>query len=102
MSLSEAAHFVLLYWSSYLVQFSYIMHIKVNKDHMFAILNFTELNFFRAYPPLKPHILFYSNGFAIWHSFSDITHFDNVSHFFTLSSRNFKWHILFYSDGLAI
>ena len=26
-----------------------IMHIKVNHGHMSAILNFSELNFFRAY-----------------------------------------------------
>ena len=27
-----------------------------------------------AYPHLKPHILFYSNGLAIWYDFPDITH----------------------------
>ena len=29
-----------------------------------AILNFIKLNFFMAYPSLKPYILFYSNGLA--------------------------------------
>ena len=27
--------------------------------------------FFKEYPSLKPHILFYSDGLAIWHSLSD-------------------------------
>ena len=33
-----------------------------------------EWKFFRAYPSLKPHILFYSNGLAIWHGLPDIRH----------------------------
>ena len=27
------------------------------------------MKFFRAYPTLKPHILFYSNGLATWYGF---------------------------------
>ena len=30
--------------------------------------------FFKEYPFLKPHILFYSNGLAIWHNLPDTTH----------------------------
>ena len=41
-----------------------ITYIKVNKS---AILNSIELNIFREYPSQKLHILFYSNGLAIWH-----------------------------------
>ena len=47
-----------------------IRHIKVNNCLKLAI----ELNFFRAYPYLKPHILFYSKSQAIWHGLSDIRH----------------------------
>ena len=39
-----------------------------------AILNLIKLNFFTEYPYLKLHILFYSNGLAIWSGFPDITH----------------------------
>ena len=28
----------------------------------------------RVYPSLKPHISFYSDHLATWHSFTDITH----------------------------
>ena len=52
----------------------HITHIKVNYDRMSAILNLMELIFFRTYHSLKPHILFYSNGLAIWHNCPDITH----------------------------
>ena len=37
-----------------------------------AILNLLEFKFLRAYHSLKPHILFYSNGLAIWQSLPDI------------------------------
>ena len=33
-----------------------------------------KLNIFRSYPYVKPHILFCSNGLAIWHGLSDIKH----------------------------
>ena len=33
-----------------------------------------KLKIFRAYPYLKPHISFCSNGLAIWHGLSDIRH----------------------------
>ena len=39
-----------------------------------AILNLIKLKIYRAYPYLKPHILFCSNGLAIWHRLSDIRH----------------------------
>ena len=42
---------------------------------------FIELKFFRSYPSLKRHILFYRNGLAIWHGFPDTTHImDNNGH----------------------
>ena len=48
----------------------YITDIRVNDGHK------SSLTFFREYPSLKHHILFYSNGLAtcIWHSFPDISH----------------------------
>ena len=69
--------------------------------------------FFRAHSPLKPHILFYSNGLATWYGFPDITHFkvDNCrkSAIFNLIDSKFvrtypflKPHLLFNSNGLAI
>ena len=39
-----------------------------------AILNLIKLNFFIVYPYLKVHVLFNSNGLAIWSGFLDITH----------------------------
>ena len=39
-----------------------------------AIFNFIRLKFFMVYPYLELHILFYSNGLAIWSGFPDITH----------------------------
>ena len=60
---------------SYVTQvFPDITHIKANDGRMSAIFNLLELKFFRVYPSLKPHILFYSDGLAIWHCFPDITH----------------------------
>ena len=47
----------------------YITDIKVSH-----ILIRSSWHFSGHYPSLKPHILFYSNGLAIWHSFPDITH----------------------------
>ena len=42
---------------------------------MTAILNWIELNFLgHVYPSLKPHILYHSNGLAIWHGFPDNKH----------------------------
>ena len=49
------------------------LQIKVNNGRNLAILNLIEVKIFRAYPSLKTHILFYSNGLAIWHDFPDIT-----------------------------
>ena len=37
-------------------------------------MSFIELTFFRAYPFLKPHILFYGDAPAIWHGFPDINY----------------------------
>ena len=39
-----------------------------------AIFNFIMLKFFIVYPYLELHILFYSNGLAIWSGFPDIMH----------------------------
>ena len=38
---------------------------------------FDRVEIFRAYPSLKPHILFYSKDLAIWHGFPDITQDNN-------------------------
>ena len=38
------------------------------------LLNLIKVTFLKTYPSLKQHILFHSNGLAIWHSFSSITH----------------------------
>ena len=46
--------------------------MKVNNGRLAAILNLDELNFFKMYPLLKPHNLFYSNGVAILSGFHDI------------------------------
>ena len=37
-----------------------------------AILNLIKSKFVRVHPPLKSHILFYSNGVAILSGFHDI------------------------------
>ena len=50
-----------------------IIHIKVNNGLKLANLNLIELKFFRAYPYLKQHILFFINNLAIWLGLSDIT-----------------------------
>ena len=57
--------------SNYLAQ-----HIKVNYGQYSAILYLIKLKIFRAYPYLKQHILFCSNGLAIWHGLSDIRHIE--------------------------
>ena len=58
-----------------------ITNIEFNNDRISAILNMIELNLFRAYRSQNLHVLFYSNGLAIWHGFSDITHIkDNNDH----------------------
>ena len=36
--------------------------------------NLIKLIYLRAYPSLKPQILFYINGLAIWHGLPDIKH----------------------------
>ena len=53
--------------------FSDITPTKVDKGSKSAFFNSIEWEFFRAYPHLKPHILFYrpSNGLAMRHSVSD-------------------------------
>ena len=51
----------------------YIANIKVNDGRKLVILNLIEFSFFRAYPYLKPHIVFYSNDLAIWHGLPDIS-----------------------------
>ena len=53
----------------------YITYIKDNDGRKLAIFNLINLKFCRAYNlSLKLHILFYSNGLAVWHGFPDITH----------------------------
>ena len=36
------------------------------------------LKFFMVYPYLELHILFYSNGLAIWSGFQDMTHIKKI------------------------
>ena len=57
--------------------YSHNTYIYVNNGHKSPILNLIKLTFLRAYPSLKPHILFYSNGVAIRHGLPDITHLNN-------------------------
>ena len=54
---------------------------------------------------LKPHILFYSNGLAIWHGFRDITHIKKwpiVEHFgrcdLFFFPMHFRAHTSYYSE----
>ena len=57
--------------------FLVITYIQVKSGRRSAILNLIKLKFPRQayrYPHLKPHILFNSNGRAIWHSFPVITY----------------------------
>ena len=35
---------------------------------------FDRVELFRSYPSIKQHILFYSNGVAIWHGLPDMRH----------------------------
>ena len=65
------------------------LQILVNEDHKSAILG--------EYPSLKPHILFCSNGLAIWHSFPDFIHIDvnNNLKSAILNLIKLKLHILF-------
>ena len=37
-------------------------------------MSLIKLKIVRAYPHLKPHILFYDNDLAIWHALKDIKH----------------------------
>ena len=46
--------------------------VKVNNGRYAAILNFSDLKFFKMHPLLKPNNLFYSNGVAIVSGFHDI------------------------------
>ena len=72
ISLSETAHFFtngLAIWHG----LPDIRCIKVNNGRKSAILNLIELNFFRSFPHIKHHILFYSvNGLATCHGLPDI------------------------------
>ena len=65
LSPPKTAHFSCSDYPAILHGFPDITHIEVNNGHKSAIFNFMELTFLRAYPSLKSHILFYSNGLAI-------------------------------------
>ena len=54
----------------------YITDINVNDGRKLTrtFVNYIKLDIFQGISSLKPHILFYSNSLAIWHSFSDTTH----------------------------
>ena len=45
------------------------------------------LKFFIVYPYLELHILFYSNGLAIWSGFPDIMHIKKLFHHDLFSVR---------------
>ena len=76
---------------------------------MSAIFIVIELNIFRTFPSLKPHLLFNSNGLAIWFDFqflrikwAEVGHFefDQVETFHGISHETYmKPHILFYGNG---
>ena len=51
--------------------FPVIEHIKVKR---LAILNLIRLKTFAVYSHLKPHIMFNTNGLAMWHGFPVIMH----------------------------
>ena len=53
-------------------------NLSIGSGRMLAILNLIKLKFFMVYPYLKMHILFYSNGLAIWSGFSGITHITKI------------------------
>ena len=85
----------------------------VNDGLKSAILNLIELEFFMAYTSLKPHILLYSNGPAIWHGLPDIRHIKGnnglesailnlIELKFFRAYPSLKPHILFYGNCLAI
>ena len=60
-----------------LVMFPDITHIKVNNGCKAAFILFYRVEMFQCLhppPPLKPHILFNSNGLTICTCFPDITH----------------------------
>ena len=52
----------------------YREHLSIKSGRKSAIFNFIMLKCFMVYPYLELHILFYSNGLAIWSGFPDITH----------------------------
>ena len=52
--------------------FRNIRPVEVNNGRWAAILNFTDLKFFKMHPLLKPYNLFHSNGVAILSGFHDI------------------------------
>ena len=113
----ETAHFIL--YSSGLAtgQYSFpdITHFEVGNCHMSAILNLIELNFFRTYPSLKPHLLYNSNGLVqnLGKNFPVIKHNKVKSGrrsaiLNLIKSKSFmiypylKRNILFNSNGLTI
>ena len=57
----------------------YATEFKVNDDYKLAIFNLINL---------KPHILFHSNGVAIWHGLPDITYINANS---CCQTENFKF-----------
>ena len=78
-----------------------------------AILKLIELRISMAYPSLKVHILFYSDGLAIWHSCADIGILKSINNERKSTTLNFieskfsgnippKQYILFYTNDLAI
>ena len=54
----------------------------------------------RAYPLLKPRILFYINGLATWYGFPDITHF-KVKIAACRPLKIYKFYLIFEHISLA-
>ena len=61
-----------------LSELRYLENVLFGSGRRSAILNLIKLKFFMVYPYRELHILFYSNGLAIWSGFPDITHITKI------------------------
>ena len=53
-------------------------NLRIGSGRMSAIFYFIMAKFFMVNPYLELHILFYSNGLAIWSGFPDIMHIKKI------------------------
>ena len=60
---------------SYLAVFQILC---ITNGSMSAISNLIKFKIFRAYPSLKPHIQFHSNGLVKWYGLEDIMHIKSI------------------------